>query len=79
MLTVLTPVKLHVKVARLKWQRRNQTDLSLLYATKVWVWNESSAEPYTGTTHLGRETYWTQAVKEFENIAKANPILLYNR
>ena len=56
-----------------------QTDLSLLYATKVWVWNESSStEPYTGTTLLGREMYWTLAIKEFENLAKQNPSLLYN-
>jgi hypothetical protein len=55
-----------------------QTDLSLLYATKVWAWNESSStEPYTGTTLQGRELYWTQAVKEFENLAKLNPSLLF--
>ena len=70
--SVFTPVKLHVRVARLKLQRRNQTDISLLYATKVWSWTEtSSAEPYSGTTLLGREMYWTQAIKE-------NPNLLYN-
>ncbi len=75
----MTPVKLHVRVARLKLQRRNQTDISLLYATKVWSWTETpSAEPYAGTTLLGREMYWTQAIKEFENLVKVNPNFLYN-
>ena len=48
-----------------------QTDMSLLYATKIWTWNESStAEPFVGTSVLGREMYWAVAFKDFENLAK---------
>jgi len=45
--------------------------MSLLYATKIWTWTETStAEPYIGTSVLGREMYWTLAFKDFENLAK---------
>ena len=48
-----------------------QTDMSLLYATKVWTWNESSTtEPFVGTSVLGKELYWTVVFKDFENLAK---------
>ena len=48
-----------------------QMDVSLLYATKIWTWTDTpSNEPYTGTDLLGREIYWNQAFKDFENLAK---------
>ena len=52
-----------------------QMDVSLLYATKIWTWTDTpSNEPYTGTDLLGREIYWNQAFKDFENLAKVNRV-----